>query len=361
MGSGGSTASAARQEELNSGQVKLQDWTEQEVVGMLKIFAQIDHDRSGMIERGELEAFMETQGRHMENFKSLDWNDDGKMDKREFFQWHARRAAERGREPRYTQSTHEEATAIFKRYAALFEWEYASGEHKPLAEQSEEDIRRILVLFSLFDKDKTSDKTGEIDATELSNLAAVLGGSDLKEICREEHVTAEVAEVDSMRLKELKQLIKNHGGRITARDPRARARAASHAAPRPLDDWTKEEKDGVYNLFNQFDKDKSGTIDGEELGNLISALGLKAVTVADIDTGVSNGIRDGVIDHDEFLKWYSSPAAVVADAVVAGGGPRRPARAPPRRADPAPAPEPKYDVTTPAAARRRPRARRGRR
>jgi hypothetical protein len=92
MGSGGSTASAARQEELNSGQVKLQDWTEQEVVGMLKIFAQIDHDRSGMIERGELEAFMKTQGRHMENFKSLDWNDDGKMDKREFFQWHARRA-----------------------------------------------------------------------------------------------------------------------------------------------------------------------------------------------------------------------------------------------------------------------------
>lgn len=84
---------------------------------------------------------------------------------------------------------------------------------------------------------------------------------------------------------------------------------------REVDDWTKEEKDGVYNLFNQFDKDKSGTIDGEELGNLISALGLKAVTVADIDTGVSNGIRDGVIDHDEFLKWYSSPAAVVADAL----------------------------------------------
>ncbi|KAH8067000.1 arylsulfatase [Aureococcus anophagefferens] len=292
MGSGGSTASAARQEELNSGQVKLQDWTEQEVVGMLKIFAQIDHDRSDMIERGELEAFMKTQGRHMENFKSLDWNDDGKMDKREFFQW-------------YTQSTHEEATAIFKRYAALFEWEYASGEHKPLAEQSEEDIRRILVLFSLFDKDKTSDKAGEIDATELSNLAAVLGGSDLKEICREEHVTAEVAEVDSMRLKELKQLIKNHGA--GSRRPGA-ARAASHAAPRvaPADDWTKEEKDGVYNLFNQFDKDKSGTIDGEELGNLISALGLKAVAVADIDTGVSNGIRDGVIDHDEFLKVFGA-------------------------------------------------------
>ena len=241
---------------------------------MLKIFAQIDHDRSGMIERGELEAFMKTQGRHMENFKSLDWNDDGKMDKREFFQWHARRA-ERGLEPRsnrrrfgrcldgppalvepltrrttrasisfayahvevepsrprYTQSTHEEATAIFKRYAALFEWEYASGEHKPLAEQSEEDIRRILVLFSLFDKDKT----GEIDATELSNLAAVLGGSDLKEICREEHVTAEVAEVDSMRLKELKQLIEKHKQtllyNVTA-DPRE---ATDLAARRPGD------------------------------------------------------------------------------------------------------------------------------
>ncbi|KAH8048047.1 hypothetical protein JL721_12054 [Aureococcus anophagefferens] len=182
---------------------------------MLKIFAQIDHDRSDMIERGELEAFMKTQGRHMENFKSLDWNDDGKMDKRE-----------------YTQSTHEEATAIFALRGAL-RVGVRQRRAQALAEQSEEDIRRILVLFSLFDKDKTSDKTGEIDATELSNLAAVLGGSDLKEICREEHVTAEVAE---------------------------------------------------------------------------------AVTVADIDTGVSNGIRDGVIDHDEFLKWYSSPAAVVADA-----------------------------------------------
>lgn len=97
---------------------------------------------------------------------------------------------------------------------------------------------------------------------------------------------------------------KKHGALFATHPPR----------DKPLDDWTKEEKDGVYNLFNQFDKDTSGTIDGEELGNLISALGLKAVTVADIDTGVSNGIRDGVIDHDEFLKWYSSPAAVVADA-----------------------------------------------
>ena len=101
-------------------------------------------------------------------------------------------------------------------------------------------------------------------------------------------------------------------------EPEAAACLKKHASlfathpPRdkPLDDWTKEEKDGVLTLFKQFDKDDSGTIDCEELGNLISALGLKAVTVADIDTGVSNGIKDGVIDHDEFLRWYSAPAAL---------------------------------------------------
>ena len=201
----GSGASSQRSEELQSQKVPLKDWSEDEVVIMLKIFAQIDSDRSGMIEIGELTAFMKTQGRHMEDFKTLDWNDDGKMDKREFFQW-------------YTQSTHEESNAIFKRYAALFEWEYASGEHKPLAEQSEEEIRRILVLFSLFD----TDKTGEIDAEELSNLAAVLGEGELKELAKEEHIaTKDIAEVDSMRLKELKQLITNHGGKITARTGRA--------------------------------------------------------------------------------------------------------------------------------------------
>ena len=35
------------------GKVKLADWTEPEVVQMLKIFAQIDSDRSGMIEKNE--------------------------------------------------------------------------------------------------------------------------------------------------------------------------------------------------------------------------------------------------------------------------------------------------------------------
>ena len=57
-----------------------------------------------------LNAFIKCQSRAPEAFEGLDWNDDGKMDKREFFQW-------------YTCSTHEESAVIFKRYAALFEWE----------------------------------------------------------------------------------------------------------------------------------------------------------------------------------------------------------------------------------------------
>lgn len=313
MGSGGSTA---RSENLQLGKVKLADWTEAEVVQLLKVFSSVDRDRSGSIDKAEMAALCRTQGRSADNFEEMDWDGDGKMDKREFFRW-------------YTQSTVEEAKKVFSRYAALFEWEYASGAHKPLGDQTDEELRRILVLFSLFDKDKT----GFVDASEISNLAAVLGSAELAEVAKEEGVTAgDVAEVDSMRLKDLQMLLKNHGGKIEVKsffrwymncsEPEAAACYKKHAAlfathpPRDkkLEDWSNEDKAGVNALFSHYDKDQSGTIDGNELANLVAALGLREVTVAEIDS-VAGGQKDGVIDHDEFLKWYSSPKALATPRV----------------------------------------------
>ena len=59
MGTAGSTA---RREDLSLGKIKLADWTEAEVVEMLKVFAQMDTDRSGQIEKGELESFIRLTG-----------------------------------------------------------------------------------------------------------------------------------------------------------------------------------------------------------------------------------------------------------------------------------------------------------
>ena len=104
-----------------------------------------------------------------------------------------------------------------------------------------------------------------VDATELSNLAAVLGSTELAEIAKEEGKDTDVAEVDTMRLKELKELIKNHGAisvktffrwYMHCTEPEADACFKKHSAlfathpsrDKPLEDWTPEEKKGVYEL-----------------------------------------------------------------------------------------------------------------
>ena len=63
----------------------------------------------------------------------------------------------------------------------------------------------------------------------------------------------------------------------------------------------------VKPAFNEFDKDQSGSIDKAELGELSKKLG-NELTDADLTTALKdldlNG--DGVIDIDEFARWYFS-------------------------------------------------------
>ena len=74
MGSGGSTA---RSENLQLGKVKLADWTEAEVVQLLKVFSSVDRDRSGSIDKAEMAALCRTQGRSADNFEEMDWDANG--------------------------------------------------------------------------------------------------------------------------------------------------------------------------------------------------------------------------------------------------------------------------------------------
>jgi hypothetical protein len=67
--------------------------------------------------------------------------------------------------------------------------------------------------------------------------------------------------------------------------------------------FTPEETEEFRALFNQFDTDKTGDIDAQELGNMLTELGLD-VTVSDVDELLRTVDKDGAmtIDFDEFLQ-----------------------------------------------------------
>jgi len=74
--------------------------------------------------------------------------------------------------------------------------------------------------------------------------------------------------------------------------------------------WCQEKFNQVYNddvvtSFKKFDKDNSGEIDKEELGELSKSLGFPLneeqleLALKDLDMN-----KDGVVDMEEFKRWY---------------------------------------------------------
>jgi Ca2+-binding EF-hand superfamily protein len=64
-----------------------------------------------------------------------------------------------------------------------------------------------------------------------------------------------------------------------------------------------EELDRVMSVFDRFDTDKSGTISGEELGNIVTELGLSK-TKEEVDAILKEAdvSGDGSVDWAEFCK-----------------------------------------------------------
>jgi len=64
-------------------------------------------------------------------------------------------------------------------------------------------------------------------------------------------------------------------------------------------------KDDVRKAFNNFDTNKSGNIDKSELAALSKILGHE-LTEEQLDTALKDLDlnEDGVIDFDEFARWY---------------------------------------------------------
>ena len=74
---------------------------------------------------------------------------------------------------------------------------------------------------------------------------------------------------------------------------------------RAVVDYQRVLNEDVVPAFNEFDKDASGAIDKEELGELMKKLGNPltenqlAEALKDLDLN-----KDGVVDLDEFKRWY---------------------------------------------------------
>jgi len=169
---------------------------------------------------------------------------------------------------------------------------------KPLKEWSGDEVKAILKVFKDFDKNNS----GFIEAEELVPLCDVLG------------IESTIGEAD--------KLVKD--GKIDPKEffiwwvgcseEEAASAFVRHdavfatLASKPFKEWSQDDVKAVMKVFQDFDKNKSGNLDAEELRNLTSVLCIEA-KVSEADTLV----KDGLIDPKEFFAWYVGCTAEEAE------------------------------------------------
>jgi len=167
------------------------------------------------------------------------------------------------------------------------------------------DLAKLKTLFERFDRDKS----GAIEASELGKLLEAFA-SGTGERLLEALASLHTARADRVTWNEFSQW---WTGVVVAQHDRSRPerggkrKSASRKAP-AADDGEHSESD-LREIFQRFDRDRSGSIEARELGALLEALGkdpddddLRAL-FARFDTD-----KNGRISFDELRVWWEEEA-----------------------------------------------------
>ncbi len=166
------------------------------------------------------------------------------------------------------------------------------------------ELTKLKTLFDRFDRDKS----GAIEASELGSLLEAFA-SGTGERLLEALASLHTARPDRVTWNEFSQW---WTGVVVAQHDRARPdRGKKKAAARrgPADDAGDQSERDLREIFQRFDRDRSGSIDARELGALLEALGkepdddeLRALFVR-FDTD-----KNGRISFDELRVWWEEEA-----------------------------------------------------
>lgn len=130
---------------------ELKQWSEEEVVSILKIFKDFDADKSGFIESNELATLCDLLCIDASVAEADLKDKDGKLGKAEFFAF-------------YVGCDKDEAKKAWTDHAYLF------APKGNIKEWSEDEVTSVLAIFKQFDENNS----GDIDEKELQSLCDIL-------------------------------------------------------------------------------------------------------------------------------------------------------------------------------------------
>eukprot|EP00941_MAST-03F_sp_MAST-3F-sp1_P000416 g416.t1 len=331
---------AAREERRKREALPIRLEEEEKLIAATDCFQQFDLDCSGDVDRNELESMLRALGFEVSNIEfnnimnDLDENGDGVIDLKEWQNWYVKYSPEQifpGSEledPRVVVRL-EKMKRLRRKMYMIRQARLLSGEldtcrarYRLVTEARKEGRERGLLEY----RQKCPPPAGTVSANALvqvdgplsveaattanvsssKNIFSSLGGKETWSKEREEKLANEGSEIAMKAASLYVEESVSGAAALSVFVEKLKGERKRREAISGVDKMREQRKWEGESLFMLFDEDVSGSIDRNEFGNLVAAIGMQLNNdelnslLNDLDTDHS-----GDIDLGEFLTWYT--------------------------------------------------------